>query len=143
MFTQKSNANKLAIAALAVSASFACAQGNHLNVFLIDLADSAMNQSSQQSVDLTPAAAERLTLDYSQTSFSGFTIEMSNTAHNAGFGLPVSADAVAPMESRNFKDIDPIGFADELFVVPLPSAVFAGMGMLVGIAGIRFTRSRK
>ena len=65
--------------------------------------------------------------------FEAIAFDLADTTTGNTFGAAVSG--------LNISDAGVI--TDNVQVVPLPSAALAGMGMLAGIAGIGFLRSRR
>lgn len=141
------------ILAVAASSTLAIADTDfsHRDVFASELVSATpintnnspiiagMNASIAQLVDLTGSS--------SQAAHSGLqlfdTLGSSDLSPSVNFGS--AFDSSVTGASYGSHQVDPTLIQDKFApaIVPLPSAVFAGMGMLVGFAGIRYMRTRK
>ena len=121
---------------------------DHRDAFVIDLITTDSSSSDDHSTDLNPDIVP----SFAESAFAAptgtFGAQLVANGTNgisglSGVGPALGADLSAPMNSANLKPIDSVGIPSEIYVVPLPSAAFAGLGMLMGIAGVRFARTRK
>ena len=114
---------------------------DHRDAFVIDLITTDSSSSDDHSTDLNPDIVP----SFAESAFGAQLVANGTNGISglSGVGPALGADLSAPMNSVNLKPIDSVGIPSEIYVVPLPSAAFAGLGMLMGIAGVRFARTRK
>lgn len=127
---------------LASAQSFEASASNHLDTFVSDMMTNNVGSDVQQTIDLAPTVVPSI----SDASFTApiAGLGLQSTAGLLSAGYASNADLSAPLNSILLKPIDAVRAPSDaqLFVVPLPSAAFAGLGMLVGIAGVRTLRRR-
>lgn len=127
---------------IAAGASMASAQRD-INTFVADLLEDGVvvevqhaapefnhfNAPAGQIIDMTTPLHVQLFVAENNTRFGGFDAIVNDTADNTGSNQGVGmADAITK---------------DAFTVVPLPSAAFAGLGLMCGLAGVRYMRSRR
>ena len=136
---------------IAAGAPFASAQGNanNLNTFALDLHNNTVvvHQAIAPQADRT----SNQILDLSQNTTVGnsmfpagiqFLIPASGP-QEGGFNPSASTISHNQYGSVGITKADAVTKPDILFIVPLPPAAFAGLGLLCGIAGVRTLKSRR
>lgn len=144
-FSNNKMNNLYVIAAAAVCASLASASGgiNHHESFALDMLNGDAAQA--QSVLATPEfQAPSIAQSADQSALMPIVIIDSQTASQAiGFGPALGDTLDNQGRSVRLNRLDAELKPDTIAVVPLPSAAFAGLGLLCGIAGVRMIKSRR
>ena len=148
MCVSKMIKNSCVLAAAVACTSLAQASGgfSHYEVFALDMIESESAFQSQ-NVQATPDFQGRVSLPkVSDTASSSFPMIILGTeGQSQSFGLgPIAGDTLDNRGSTQAVSVIKASIKpDSIAVVPLPSAAIAGMGLLCGIAGVRFMKSRR
>lgn len=123
--------------------------------YLLDLSDTGARASMPQlgQSDLGFSMGQSVTIPGASSIAAGaessslqilFLLPRDNSQGQGGVSSSIHAQAGSTFGSSHNMGMDQVQSKnDPLTIIPLPSAALAGMGMLVGIAGVNYLRKRK